>query len=236
MTGGQIQSKFKRFLKDTLSKYLNIYKTDKEDDSDKAEYYTKVYDELLRYFSAEDIYVENFGLTPKSGRAEFSINHLKGDKETRILIRFLNYQLTNTVQTSMDIWIDYYGSWVQSDYLNVGAFPEVIKAFIELDNSFDKVLVEILIEKSKDKKMSDMIGVTIKTLIEKKFGDRISEVGAYLSGDTLIVHVSESPRNKVTFKISIKKFENNFNAILDGVEHFLKLRDYDWLKFEYKGL
>ena len=237
MTGGQIQSRFKNFLKDILSKYPNIYKTDKGDDSDKAEYYTKIHNELLKYYSAEDIYVENFSLTSKSGRAEFSINHPKRDKQTRISIRFINIQLTSTVQTRMDIWVDYYGSWVQSDYLNVGAFPEIIKAFIELDNSFDKVLENILIEKGKDKKMSDIIGVTIKTLIEKKFGyTKISEVGTYLSGDTLIVHVSESPRNKVTFKINIKKFEDNFNVILDGVEHFLKLRDYDWLKFEYKGL
>jgi hypothetical protein len=225
-----------KFLKETLSKYPNIYRTDKEDDSDKAEYYTNISGELLKYYSTEDIFVENHCITPKSGRVDFSINHPKRNPQTTVYIRFVNIPGMNTVQSNLDIWIFYQGSFIGSEYLSIEKFPEVVKAFVELDNSFDKVLEEIAIEKGKDKKMSDMIGVTIKTLIEKKFGDKISEVGAYLDGNTLIVHVSKTSRNKATFKINIKKFENNFDVILDGVEHLLKFQSYDWLKFEYKGL
>lgn len=219
-----------------LSKYPNIYRTDKEDDSDKADYYIKIRDEFFKYYPAEDVDIENYDITHKSGRVDFSIDHPKRNSQTSVYIRFANIQGIDIVQPNLDIWIFYNGSFIGSKYLSIEKFPEVVKSFIELDNSFDKVLEEIAIEKGKDKKMSDMIGVTIKTLIEKKFGDRISEVGAYLDGNTLIVHVTKTSRNKVTFKINIKKFENNFDIVLEGVEHFLKFQSYDWLKFEYKGL
>lgn len=233
MTKKQIHNKLKKFMEETLSKY-QVYRTDKEDDFDKAEYYIKIRDELLKYYSAEDIYIGNYGITSESGSIEFGIDHPKRNPETGIYMKFVN--IPGNI-SGLNIWIYYgCGSSIDSEWLSIEKFPEVVKAFIELDNSFNKVLEEIEIEKGKDKKMSDMIGVTIKTLIEKKFGDRISEIGTYLDGNTLIVNVSNSSRNKAAFKIDIKKFENNFDVILEGVEHFLKFLTYDWLKFEYKDL
>lgn len=233
MTEKQIQSRLGKFLKETLSKYPNIYG---KKDLDKGEYYKGIHNELLKYFPAENISIENYCITSKSGRLDFIIDHPKRDPQTKIYIRFINIQGINTVQTNIDIGIDYHNTFICSNCLNIEMFPEVVKAFIELDNSFDKVLEEIGIEKSKDKKMSDMIGVTVKTLIEKKFGDRISRVDTYLDENILKVEIRKSSRNKAIFKINIKKFENNFDVILEGVEHFLEFQTYDWLKFEYKGL
>ena len=238
MTKRQIQSRLTKFLKDTLSKY-QVCKTDKKDDFDKTEYYIKIRDELLKYYSAEDVFIQVYGITEESGSIEFSIDHPKRNPETGIYMKFVN--IPGNI-SGLNIWIYYCcGSSIDSEWLSIEMFPEVVKAFIELDNSFDKVLEEIEIEKGKDKKISDMIGVTIKTLIEKRFGDRISQVDTFLNGNTLIVNVKSS-KNKAIFKIDIKKFEmdikefkNNFEVILNEVEYFLKLPSYDWLKFEYRG-
>lgn len=215
MTTKKIYSKLKDFINNELSKYQNIY--DMKMNKNEVFLYENIQRELLKYHKETDI------MRSPVSRISYIVIHPRRDDKTWIYIKCM--------KTMICIEIYYYGQRITSKGLNAQMYAEIVKAFVNLDNSFDKIVEEIYIEYGKDKKIYDILSVTIKTLIKKKFEDKIFAETSF-SEDKLILHISKSA-NKITLEINIKKFKNEFDEILDEIEHFLKVLNYDWLEFDY---
>lgn len=215
MTGKKIYNKLSDFINKELSKYQNIYDT--KMNINELDIYENIYKELLKYHKENDI------MRSPVSRISCIVIHPRRDDKTWIYIKCM--------KTMICIEIYYYGQRITSKRLNAQMYAEIVKAFVNLDNSFDRIVEEIYIEYGKDKKIYDILSVTIKTLIKKKFEDRVSVETSFVE-DKLNLYISKSA-NKITFSIDIKKFNNEFDEILDEVEHFLKVLNYDWLEFDY---
>ena len=215
MTANKICNKLRDFISNELSKYKNIYDT--KMNGDKVFIYESIYKELLKYHKEDDI------IRSPVSHISYIIIHPRRSDNTQIYIKWK--------RTMIYIEIYCHGQRIVSKGLNAQMPAEIVKAFIDLDNSFDKIIEEIYIEYSKDKKIYDILSVTIKTLIKKKFEDKVS-AKTFFGDNKLNLCVSKSA-NEITFKINIKKFKDEFDEILDEIEHFLKVLNYDWLEFDY---
>lgn len=256
MTNAQIVSRIKKECNSEIKKYPGLEKWS-DPFKDYHKFHIDVFNELLKYYKKEDINIKSFGSVTasyflKDTRALTNIDDILANSISRCSLEFYSKNLNR--DNNSNVTLDYYyddssrkyplitlyvkinGMYSHTYSLNPEMLPEIIQVFKALDDKYDKLKEEIVIEKAKTKKMSDMIDVTLTTLVKKRFEGRIANAGGYLRENTLFFTVMKSSRNKATFKINVKKFNNDFNAILDATEQFLKLIDIEWLKFEYKGL
>ena len=115
-------------------------------------------------------------------------------------------------------------NYIYSELLNPYKISEIVTSFVEINEELEPYFENVSIENLKLKKMSDIIWITLSTLITKKIGDKFVSFYGVFENKTLLLYFSGEEIAR--FEINVENYDSkNFDTIIKDIEKLVNFKD-----------